>query len=139
MMKAYDLIVIGAGPGGYEAAFEAADLGMKTALVEKEALGGTCAFSGRYPAWEFHTDAKLLALMHRVYAETFGREPNDAITHGGLECGFFSERFPGMEIVSMGPEARDIHTPKERLSVGSTQRMYAYLLRVLAAMKDEDR
>ena len=38
-MKAYDLIVIGAGPGGYEAAFEAADLGMKTALVEKEALG----------------------------------------------------------------------------------------------------
>ena len=104
-----------------------------------EALGGTCAFSGRYPAWEFHTDAKLLALMHRVYAETFGREPNDAITHGGLECGFFSERFPGMEIVSMGPEARDIHTPKERLSVGSTQRIYAYLLRVLAAMKDEDR
>lgn len=49
MMKAYDLIVIGAGPGGYEAAFEAADLGMKTALVEKEALGGTCLNHGCIP------------------------------------------------------------------------------------------
>ena len=48
-MKAYDLIVIGAGPGGYEAAFEAADLGMKTALVEKEALGGTCLNHGCIP------------------------------------------------------------------------------------------
>ena len=48
-MKEYDLIVIGAGPGGYEAAFEAADLGMKTALVEKENLGGTCLNHGCIP------------------------------------------------------------------------------------------
>ena len=45
----YDLIVIGAGPGGYEAAFEAADLGMKTALVEKEEPGGTCLNHGCIP------------------------------------------------------------------------------------------
>lgn len=48
-MKTYDLIVIGAGPGGYEAAFEAADLGMKTALIEKEAPGGTCLNHGCIP------------------------------------------------------------------------------------------
>ncbi len=48
-MKAYDLIVVGAGPGGYEAAFEAADLGMKTALAEKEAPGGTCLNHGCIP------------------------------------------------------------------------------------------
>ena len=48
-MKEYDLIVIGAGPGGYEAAFEAADRGMKTALVEKDALGGTCLNRGCIP------------------------------------------------------------------------------------------
>ena len=45
----YDLIVIGAGPGGYEAAFEAADLGMKTALVEKDEPGGTCLNRGCIP------------------------------------------------------------------------------------------
>ena len=41
-MDHYDVIVIGGGPGGYVAAARAAQLGMKTALVEKEALGGTC-------------------------------------------------------------------------------------------------
>ena len=38
----YDLTVIGAGPGGYEAALEAAKLGLRTALIEKDSLGGTC-------------------------------------------------------------------------------------------------
>lgn len=48
-MEAYDLIVIGAGPGGYEAALEGAALGMKTALVEREKLGGTCLNRGCIP------------------------------------------------------------------------------------------
>ncbi len=45
----YDLVVIGAGPGGYEAAFEAADYGMKVALVEKDLVGGTCLNRGCIP------------------------------------------------------------------------------------------
>ncbi len=48
-MKEYDLIIIGAGPGGYEAALDAAKAGMKTALIEKEALGGTCLNHGCIP------------------------------------------------------------------------------------------
>ena len=45
----FDLIVLGAGPGGYEAAFEAAEKGMKTALVEKDQVGGTCLNRGCIP------------------------------------------------------------------------------------------
>ena len=64
-MENYDLIVIGAGPGGYEAAFEAADLGMKTALVEKDAPGGTCLNRGCIP-----TKSLLhAALLYRSLAE----------------------------------------------------------------------
>lgn len=48
-MDLYDLIVIGAGPGGYEAALEGASLGMKTALVEKNEVGGTCLNRGCIP------------------------------------------------------------------------------------------
>ena len=55
----YDLIVIGAGPGGYEAAFEAADLGMKTALVEKDAPGGTCLNRGCIPTKALLHSAEL--------------------------------------------------------------------------------
>src|SRR3954471_20999459 len=46
----YDLIVIGAGPGGYVAAIRAAQLGMKTACVERQYLGGTCLNVGCIPS-----------------------------------------------------------------------------------------
>ena len=58
-MKEYDLIVIGAGPGGYEAAFEASGLGMKTALVEKDAVGGTCLNRGCIPTKALLHSAEL--------------------------------------------------------------------------------
>ncbi len=69
-MKAYDLIVIGAGPGGYEAAFEAADLGMKTALIEKENLGGTCLNHGCIPTKSLLHAAELYRQMRE--AAVFG-------------------------------------------------------------------
>ena len=62
-MNKYDLIVIGAGPGGYEAAFEAADLGMKTALIEKEELGGTCLNHGCIPTKSLLHAAELYRRM----------------------------------------------------------------------------
>ncbi len=58
-MKEYDLIIIGAGPGGYEAAFEAAAGGLKTALIEKEALGGTCLNHGCIPTKSLLHSAEL--------------------------------------------------------------------------------
>ncbi|MBR3015590.1 MAG: dihydrolipoyl dehydrogenase [Clostridia bacterium] len=69
-MKEYDLIVIGAGPGGYEAAFEAADLGLKTALVEKEQLGGTCLNHGCIPTKSLLHGAELYRRMKE--APVFG-------------------------------------------------------------------
>ncbi|MBQ6621332.1 MAG: dihydrolipoyl dehydrogenase [Mogibacterium sp.] len=49
MSMNYDLIIVGAGPGGYEAAFEAVKYGMKTALIEKHLVGGTCLNRGCIP------------------------------------------------------------------------------------------
>ena len=66
----YDLIVIGAGPGGYEAAFEAADLGMKTALIEKEEPGGTCLNHGCIPTKALLHGAELFRKRRRE-KETF--------------------------------------------------------------------
>ena len=55
----YDLIVIGAGPGGYEAAAHAARMGKKVALIEKEKLGGACLNVGCIPAKTFLRSSKL--------------------------------------------------------------------------------
>jgi dihydrolipoamide dehydrogenase len=66
----YDLIVIGAGPGGYEAAAHAARLGKKVALIEKERLGGTCLNVGCIPAKTFLRSSKLY--RECVEAAAFG-------------------------------------------------------------------
>ncbi|MFS8514337.1 MAG: FAD-dependent oxidoreductase, partial [Planifilum fulgidum] len=49
MAEQYDLVVLGAGPGGYVAAIRAAQLGMKVAVVEKEKVGGVCLHKGCIP------------------------------------------------------------------------------------------
>ena len=74
-MREYDLIVIGAGPGGYEAAFEAADLGMKTALIEKDAPGGTCLNRGCIPTKSLLHGAELYRKMKE--SEAFGIFPGE--------------------------------------------------------------
>ena len=64
----YDLIVIGAGPGGYEAAAHAARMGRKVALIEKDRLGGTCLNVGCIPAKTFLRSSKLFHDISRAAA-----------------------------------------------------------------------
>src|ERR1700752_2298692 len=66
----FDLIVIGGGPGGYVAAIRAAQLGMKTAIVERELLGGICLNWGCIPTKALLRSAEVYHLMHR--AKDFG-------------------------------------------------------------------
>ena len=69
-MADYDLIVIGSGPGGYVAAIRASQLGMKTAIVEREALGGICLNWGCIPTKALLRSAEVLHLAK--HAEDFG-------------------------------------------------------------------
>jgi len=66
----YDLVVIGAGPGGYVAAIRAGQLGMKTAIVEREALGGICLNWGCIPSKALLKNAEVVSYFRR--AEEFG-------------------------------------------------------------------
>jgi len=70
MSTSFDLIVIGAGPGGYVAAIRAAQLGLKTAVVEREHLGGICLNWGCIPTKALLRSAEVFHLMHR--AKDFG-------------------------------------------------------------------
>ena len=69
--------------------------------------------------------------MRKVYLDTYGKEPQIITIHAGLECGIFSEKIPGLDCVSIGPNNYDIHTPEERLSISSTARVWEYLKKVL--------
>ncbi len=66
----YDVVVVGAGPGGYVAAIRAAQLGMRTAVVERDELGGVCLNWGCIPSKALLKNAEILSLLRR--AEEFG-------------------------------------------------------------------
>ena len=72
-MEEYNVVVIGGGPGGYVAAVRASQLGMKTALVEKEALGGTCLNWGCVPTKSLLRNAEVIHLLSkgRAFGFTF--------------------------------------------------------------------
>ncbi len=96
-----------------------------------EFLGGTYEESGSYPGWEYKKDSLLRDTMVRVYQRMYGEEPKVVAIHAGLECGIFSGKIEGLDCVSIGPNLYDIHSPKERLSISSVERVYDFLLEVL--------
>ena len=69
--------------------------------------------------------------MLDVYRDLTGTEGKIDATHGGLECGLFIEKLPGLDAVSLGPELHDVHSVRERLSVPSTERVYELVREVL--------
>ena len=71
----YDLVIIGAGPGGYHAAIRAAQYGAKVALIEKDKLGGTCLNRGCIPTKALYASAQLIEKIHDF--DEFGLEIKD--------------------------------------------------------------
>ncbi len=98
--------------------------------------GGFFHTSGDYPEWEFRPESPLRRLLCRVYKEQYGKEARVETIHAGVECGLFFAGIPGIDAVSMGPDILDIHTPKERLSISSVDRVWKFLIEVLKQMKD---
>lgn len=102
-----------------------------------ELLDGKFSKKSEYPAWEYRADSRLRKVMIKVFKKQYDKEPKIEAIHAGLECGILSGKKPELDIVSMGPDILDIHTPKERLSISSVQRVYKYLLEVLRTISDE--
>ena len=89
---------------------------------------------GEYPAWEYKADSHLRDVMVKTYTDMFGKEPQVVAIHAGLECGLLSEKLPGLDCVSVGPQMHDIHTSREKLEIASTERTWKFLLEVLKAL-----
>lgn len=100
-----------------------------------EMLGGEYAIEGDYPAWEYKKDSVVRETIGQIYEELSGEKPVFEAIHAGLECGIFSEKIPDLDCVSFGPANFDIHTPKERLSISSTQRYYQLVTEFLKRSK----
>jgi Di- and tripeptidases len=112
----------------------------KYALSDKlryltESIGGSYTESGDYPAWEYNESSELLKTVTEVYKKQYGKDPVVRGIHAGLECGVIYHNLKPVDIISMGPDIKDVHTTMERLSVSSTQRTWELLLELLKELK----
>ena len=99
-------------------------------MIAKE-HGAKVSVSGSYPSWKYRPSSELRDHMVEVYEKLYGKKPLLQAIHAGLECGLLSDKIPGLDCISIGPDMQDIHSPKERLSVKSTENVWEYLKAVL--------
>lgn len=84
-----------------------------------------------YPAWQPRANSHLVDVTAQTYRQLFNREPKVIGIHAGLECGLFAERYPDLDMVSLGPTLRGVHTPEERLLIPTVQMVWDHLLEIL--------
>ena len=112
----------------------------KAMLVQRvrsivEYSGGTVSARSDYPGWQYVKESAFRDLVLEAYRDISGKDGTLAATHGGLECGLFIEKIPGLDALSMGPELHDVHSVRERLSVPSTERVYHLVREILRRSK----
>ena len=87
-----------------------------------------------YPGWAPNPNSPLLEVVKKAYTDLFKAEPQVLAIHAGLECGLFLEKYPYLDMVSIGPQMYGVHSPQERLSIPSTERCYAWLRQTLKSL-----
>jgi dipeptidase D len=129
-----NLGVVATGDGKFEAILLSRSSldSSKMAVAERIAAlasfaGMACVHSGGYPGWNPEPGTSLVETMTRLYESMYGRPMAVKALHAGLECGIIGERYPHMEMVSIGPDMHDVHTPEENVSIPSVARFWEFL------------
>ncbi len=94
-------------------------------------LGASSECTSQYPEWKYRPESRLRDVFCSAYRDLTGKEMKVEAIHAGLECGLFDEKLEDCDMVSIGPDMRDIHTTAERLSIPSVERTWKLLLEVL--------
>ncbi|NCC98508.1 MAG: aminoacyl-histidine dipeptidase [Bacteroidia bacterium] len=87
--------------------------------------------SNEYPGWKPNFESPLLKKADNIYKQLFKKAPKIKVIHAGLECGLFLQKFPHLDIISIGPNLEGVHSPDERVSVSSVEKIWEYLIELL--------
>ena len=93
--------------------------------------GATVTHEGEYPGWAPAAESPVRDACVASYRKLFGVDPKVKAIHAGLECGLFTEKFPGLDMVSFGPTLRGVHAPGERLDLASLDKFVELLVDVV--------
>lgn len=111
-------------PGKKEEIFD-----MMKSCVEHD--GGNTVILSEFPEWEFKEESPLRELFLSEYEKLFNVPMRINATHGGLETALFAAENKNFDIVSLGPEIKDIHSTREKTEIESIRRLYTLLTEVL--------
>ena len=96
------------------------------------ALGATVNHHSRYPGWEYAPVSPVRDAYTKAYTSLYGGDVKVVAIHAGLECGYIKRQLPDMDIISIGPDMKDIHSPDEMLYLDSVERVWRALARLMA-------
>ncbi|MDD8019665.1 MAG: aminoacyl-histidine dipeptidase [Acidobacteriota bacterium] len=84
-----------------------------------------------YPAWTPDLKSPLLQRMIEIYRHLFQREPEVKAVHAGLECGIIGEKYPDLDMISIGPTIRYPHSPEEKVNIESVGKFWELVVETL--------
>jgi dipeptidase D len=84
-----------------------------------------------FPTWPPKADSDLYKKSLAAYQQLFKTPLKTEVLHAGLECGYIAEKYPDMEIISIGPTLENVHTPRERLYVPSLEKVSQFMNELL--------
>lgn len=102
-----------------------------TVAAAFELAGAEVEIGEGYPGWAMNPKSEILRIAREQYVKLFHKEPVVRGIHAGLECGLFSEKYPGLDMVSFGPTLRGVHSPDERLLIPTVDMVWRHLLAIL--------
>lgn len=102
------------------------------------AAHGATMEAGRLVAgWAPDYDSPLLARFQRAHEKQYGKPAKILEIHAGLECGALQSKYPGIDLISVGPDITGVHSPDEKVSIPSTARVFELVRTVVDSLHDE--
>jgi dipeptidase D len=95
-------------------------------------IGATTRHHDRYPGWDFAAVSPLREAYLEAYRNVTGKDAVVNVIHAGLECGIIASKVPGMDMISIAPTVRDLHSPDEALDLDSMEVFWRTLEELVA-------
>ena len=102
-----------------------------------ELIGAKIWHTDSYPGWSPNADSEILKVAQKSYEDLFSKTPAVKAIHAGLECGLFLEKYPHLDMISIGPTMRGVHSPNERLHIESVDLFWKFLVKTLESIPKE--
>ncbi len=98
-------------------------------------IGADVENSDGYPGWNPNPNSVAVRVLTEAYRNVFHKDPQVLAIHAGIECGLFSEKYPDMDMVSIGPTLRGVHSPDEKLEIATVQMCWDLMVEFFRLLK----